>query len=118
MSIMRCPTCGDAIYIGKTVKVGQMITCDSCEEILQIASLQPVRLQIYDITLDLDQDQEEELVSVSSKSVVVKKEKKTVKFSSEGVAIKPELEEESEEKKLEKKKRKPIQRQKIEFFDD
>jgi hypothetical protein len=115
---MRCPTCGDAIYIGKTVKVGQMITCDSCEEILQIASLQPVRLQIYDIMLDLDQDQEEELVSVSSKSVVVKKEKKTAKLSSEGVAIKPELEEESEEIKLEKKKRKPIQRQKIEFFDD
>jgi hypothetical protein len=115
---MRCPTCGDAIYIGKTVKVGQMITCDSCEEILQIASLQPVRLQIYDITLDLDQDPEEELVSVSSKSVVVKKEKKTAKFSPEGVAIQPELEEESEEKKLEKKKRKPIQRQKVEFFDD
>jgi hypothetical protein len=114
---MRCPTCGDAIYIGKTVKVGQMITCDSCEEILQIASLQPVKLQIYDVTLDQEQDQEEDFIPISSRSVFAKKEKKNSKLPSEIVAIKPEIEDESE-KKLEKKKRKPIQRQKIEFFDE
>lgn len=114
MSIMRCPTCGDAVYIGKAVKVGQIITCDSCEEILKITSIQPVTLQISEQTLE----DEEEFFTAPVRPSTAKKEKKNNKVSSDVSGLKPEMEEFVEEVKPEKKKKRQIQRQKLEFFDE
>jgi hypothetical protein len=113
MSIMRCPTCGDTIYLGKSVKVGQIITCISCEEILQITSIQPVKIQIFDSS----SDEEDEFIPAAVRPSNNKKEKKNSKASSEVSGLKLEVEDFSEEIKVEKKK-KPIQRQKIEYFDE
>ncbi|MBI9048739.1 MAG: hypothetical protein JEZ00_04955 [Anaerolineaceae bacterium] len=114
MAIMRCPTCDDAIYITYSVRVGQIITCDSCEELLKVTSIQPVKLQICDTS----SDEEEDCIQVPIRPVISKKEKKNTKPSSELPALDDDREELAEERKQEKKKRKQIQRQKIEYFDE
>ncbi len=42
--IARCPHCGFSIALGDGVKVGEMIVCPSCGEELEVASLNPPRL--------------------------------------------------------------------------
>ena len=113
MSIMRCPTCGDAVYIGSAVKVGQIITCDSCEEMLKITSIQPIKLQICDQTLEDD----DEFSSTPVRPSPTKKDKKN-KVTSDLPGLKAEMEDFAEQTKPEKKKKKQIQRQKLEFFDE
>ena len=114
MAIMRCPTCDDAVYIAKNARVGQIITCDSCEELLKITSIQPVSLQICDDNTEYEEDCFQVPVRSSSNKTKKKGAKSTYTVSE----FDEESEEYHEEPKQDKKKRRQPNHQRIEFFEE
>lgn len=114
MAIMRCPTCDDAVYIAGNVRVGQIITCDSCEELLKVTSIQPVFLQLCDDNME----DEEDCIQVPVRNSSNKSKKKSVKSSVTLSEFDEDLDEYQEEQKQEKKKRRQPNHQKLEFFDE
>jgi hypothetical protein len=40
----RCPSCGEYTYLGDQMWIGQQITCNSCDDTLEIIKLDPVIL--------------------------------------------------------------------------
>ena len=40
----KCPSCGEYIYLGDRARIGQFITCSSCEDELEIIRLNPIIL--------------------------------------------------------------------------
>ena len=43
-SMGKCPSCGEYIYLGDQARIGQFLTCSSCEDELEILRLNPVIL--------------------------------------------------------------------------
>jgi hypothetical protein len=113
MAIIRCPTCDDAVYIVNNVRVGQIITCDSCEELLKVTSIQPVSLQICDDS----QEDEEDCIQVPVRNSTSKTKKKSAKITLTVSEYDEDLDEFQDNRKQDKKKRKP-NHQKIELFDE
>lgn len=42
--LSKCPSCGEKFYIGDRAWIGQFITCQNCEDELEIIRLDPVIL--------------------------------------------------------------------------
>ena len=114
MAIMRCPTCNDAVYIAKNIRVGQIITCDSCEELLRVTSIQPVSLQICDDNTDYEADCFQVPVRNSSN----KNKKKGAKSTYVVSEFDEDPDEYQEEQKQDKKKHRQPNHQRMESFEE
>ena len=40
----KCPSCGEYIYLGDRARLGQLLTCSSCEDELEVIRLNPIIL--------------------------------------------------------------------------
>lgn len=40
----KCPSCGETIYVGYRSRIGQLVTCCSCDDELEILRLDPIIL--------------------------------------------------------------------------
>lgn len=55
-----CPGCDEDIYIPKRPRLGDIITCRSCEAELEVVSTNPLELDFFLGDDDVDYDEEEE----------------------------------------------------------
>lgn len=60
MAVAICPSCGDDIKLPSHLKIGQKVTCPSCDADLEVIDLNPVELDWAYDEEDWDEEWEEE----------------------------------------------------------
>ena len=60
-----CPGCNEEIYLPKRPQLGDIVTCEGCENELQVVSTNPLELDWYDedeedLGDDIDDDEDED----------------------------------------------------------
>ena len=44
MAVAECPSCGENVKVADNAKLGHMVTCNACGDLLEVVWLQPVEL--------------------------------------------------------------------------
>ena len=60
MRTSKCPLCGEKITLKETIWIGQKIECPACEELLEVAEVDPVSLYFPFDDDDLDDDYDDD----------------------------------------------------------
>jgi lysine biosynthesis protein LysW len=56
MAHAECPSCGEKVKVADNAKIGNMVTCNGCGDILEVVWLDPVEL---DWPVDDDDDDDD-----------------------------------------------------------
>ena len=57
MAYAECPSCGGRVKVADNVKIGKMVTCKDCGDLLEVVWLDPIEL---DWPIDVDDEDDEE----------------------------------------------------------
>lgn len=59
MTYAECPSCGENVKVQDNAKMGMMVTCQSCGDLLEVVWTHPIELD-WPISDDYDDDDDEE----------------------------------------------------------